>query len=89
MFDKVNTLRKAKKMQDDIKKQLEQVFHNEEKNDSSVLIRGDKRIEKIVIDGEERKDIKDLLNSGMKSIDKKVEKNMRDQASDVMSMLGL
>ena len=72
-----------------VKKQLEQIFHVQEKGDSSILIRGDKHIEKIVIDGEERKDIKDLLNDGTKELDKKVEKKMRDQAGDVMEMLGL
>lgn len=89
MFDKVAALRKAKKMQDQIKKQLEEIFHNEEKGDSSVLIRGDKRIEKIVLAGEERKDLKDLINEAMKQVDKKAEKKMKDQASDIMSMLGM
>ena len=89
MFDKLNALRKAKKMQDDIKKQMEQIFHVEEKGTNSVLLRGDKRIEKFTLDGIERRDIKDMLNDAMKEIDKKVEKKMKDQAGDVMSMLGL
>lgn len=89
MFDKLSAIKKAKKMQDDMKKQMEQIFHNEERGGNTVLVRGDKRIEKLIIDGEERKDVKDLLNSAIKEIDKKVEKKMRDQAGDVMSMLGL
>ncbi len=89
MFDKVKALQKAKRMQSDIQKQLEKIFHQEESGDSLVLLRGDKKIEKIVIDGEDRKDIKDLLNSGLKHLDKKAEKKMRDQAGDVMEMLGM
>lgn len=89
MFDKASSLLKAKKMQDQIKKQLEEIFHQEEKGDNLILVRGDKRIEKVVVDGEERKDLKDLLNNAMKQVDKKAEKKMRDQAQDVMSMLGL
>lgn len=89
MFDKIAALRKAKKMQDQIKKQLEEIFHNEERGNNSVLIRGDKRIEKVVIGGEERKDLKDLINDAMKQVDKKAEKKMKDQASDIMSMLGM
>ena len=89
MFDKVKALNDARKMQSQIKKQLEQIFHKEEKGDSYVLLRGDKRVEEIVINGEERKDVKELLNDGMKQLDKKVEKRMRDQAGDVMEMLGM
>lgn len=89
MFDKVKALQKAKKMQSDIQKQLEQIFHQEESGDNLVLLRGDKKIEKIVVDGKERKDIKDLLNSGFKQLDKKSEKKMRDQAGGVMEMLGI
>jgi DNA-binding protein YbaB len=89
MLDKMKALNDARRMQSKIKKQLEQIFHKEEKGDSYVLVRGDKRIEEIVINGEDRKDIKDLINDATKQVDKKVEKNMRDQAGDVMSMLGM
>lgn len=89
MLDKVNAIRKAKKMQDEINKQRQQIFHNEEKGDTVVLVRGDNRIEKLVIAGEERKDIKDQINEAMKQVEKKVEKKMRDQAGDIMSMLGM
>ncbi len=89
MFDKIAALRKAKKMQDQIKKQLEEIYHNEESGRSSILIRGDKRIEKVILDGDERKDLKDLINDAMKQVDKKAEKKMKDQASDIMSMLGM
>lgn len=89
MLDKMKAINRARKMQSDIKKQMEQIFHKEESDENSVLVRGDKKIEEIVIDGEVRKDIKELLNDAMKHVDKKVEKKMKDQAGDVMEMLGL
>ena len=89
MFDKAKQLHKLKKMQSDIQKQLEQIMHTEEKNDVLVVVRGDKKIESIIIDGEDRKDIKDLVNEAFKQVDKKAEKKMRSQAGDMMSMLGM
>lgn len=89
MLDKAGAMLKAKRLQDQVKKQLKEIFHQEEKGESLVLIRGDKHIEKIVIDGEERKDIKDMLNDAMKQVDKKAEKQMKNSAQDFMSMLGL
>ncbi|HXK52949.1 hypothetical protein H6802_02300 [Candidatus Nomurabacteria bacterium] len=89
MIDKLKAVNKARKLQSDIKSQLEQIFHQEEKGNNSVLVRGDKRIEKIVIDGEERSDIKAMLNDALKQIDKKSEKKMKDQAGDLMALLGL
>jgi len=83
MLEKLKDLNKLRKAQAEIKKQLEQIYVSSEKNDMSVLIRGDKRIEKIVIDGEENKELKDFLNDSLKGIDKKVEKQMRGQMGDL------
>jgi len=83
MFDKVKDLNNLRKAQSLIKKQLEEIFISEEKNDMRVVIRGDKKIEKLLINGEENKDLKDLLNDTMKKVDKKVEKQMRGQLGDL------
>ena len=83
MFDKLKDLNKLRKAQSEIKKQLEQIYVSSEKNDMSVLIRGDKKIEKLVVDGEENKELKDFLNESFKEIDKKVEKQMRGQLGDL------
>ncbi|KKS17463.1 MAG: hypothetical protein UU77_C0002G0023 [candidate division WWE3 bacterium GW2011_GWC1_41_7] len=82
MFDKIKDLKRLKKMQDDLKKQLEQIYVQEEKGDYTVLIRGDKRVEKIIFEGEEDKALRDLINDAMKQVDKKVEKQMRGQMSE-------
>ena len=83
MLDKFKDLNRLRKMQSEIKKQLEQIFVQNEKGETSVLIRGDKKIEKIIINGEENKELKDLINDTMKQVDKKVEKQMRGQLGDL------
>lgn len=83
MLDKFKDLNKLRKAQSEIKKQLEQIFATYEKGDLRIVVRGDRRIEKIEIEGEERKDLKEALNSAYKDLDKKVEKQMRGQLSDL------
>ncbi|MFH1648129.1 MAG: YbaB/EbfC family nucleoid-associated protein [Patescibacteria group bacterium] len=83
MFDKVKELNKLRKVQGEIKKDLEQVFVSNEKSGMKVVARGDKKIQKIEIDGEEQKDLKDLINDTFKDVDKKVEKQMRGRMGDL------
>ena len=83
MFDKLKDLNKLRKAQSEIKKELEQIFVSEEKSGIKVVIRGDKKIQKIEIDGEAQKDLKDVLNDAFKSVDKKVEKQMRGHMGDL------
>jgi len=83
MFDKVKKLNELKKAQSKIQKQLEEIYVSEKSGDFEVVIRGDKKIDKILINGEENKDLRNLLNSAMKQVDKKVQKKMRNQLSDL------
>ncbi|EKD99744.1 MAG: hypothetical protein ACD_22C00184G0010 [uncultured bacterium] len=83
MFDKLKDLNKLRKTQAEIKKQLEQIFVSKEKNDYTIVVRGDKKIEKLLIEGEDQKELRELLNDTMKEVDKKVEKQMRGQLSDL------
>lgn len=83
MFEKFKDLNNLRKTQSQIKKQLEQIFVTQEKAGVRVVVRGDKRIEKLEIDGEDRKDLRDLLNDANKEVDKKVEKQMRGQLGDL------
>lgn len=89
MLDKIKAVHKIKKMQSDIQSQLKEIYHEEEKGTMKVLVRGDKYIESFELNGEERKDIKDLINDAIKKVDKKTEKRMRGQAGDLMSMFGI
>lgn len=83
MLDKVKAINNLRKTQAEMKKQLEQIFVSYSHRDVQILIRGDKKIERIEIDGVENKELKEVLNDAMKQVDKKVEKQMRGQLSDL------
>ena len=83
MFDKLKDLNNLRKAQSEIKKQLENIFVSKSNGKYDILIRGDKKIEKITVDGKEDKDLKDFLNDVAKEVDKKVEKQMRGQLGDL------
>ena len=72
-----------RKAQGEIKKELEQIFVEGDKQGIKILIRGDKRVEKLEIDGVEQKALRDLINDTMKDVDKKVEKQMRGHMADL------
>lgn len=83
MLDKLKDMNKLRKAQAEIKKELEQIFVKIDKGDYSILVRGDKKVEKLSIDGEEAKELKDLINDAMKEVDKKAEKQMRSHLGDL------
>jgi DNA-binding protein YbaB len=82
-LDKLKEANRLRKIQSDMQKQLEAIFATYEKNGVRVVVRGDRRVEKIEIDGEERKDLKDFINEAFKEVNKKVEKQMRGQLQDL------
>ena len=86
MFDKIKTGSELLKKQSQMKKQLKEIIVSNSTRAGSIVIRGDKRIEKITINGEESKEIKDLINDTMKKVDKKVEKKMRGQMGDLFGL---
>ncbi len=91
MFNPVDLAKKGnqlRKMQSQVKKDQQSVMHNEVSGTSEVLIRGDRKVEKIIIDGVDRKDIKELLNEANKGVDKKLEKKMKEN-TELLSMFGL
>ena len=83
MFDKVKDLNRLRKTQGEIKKQMEQIFVSNERGGISLLVRGDKHIEKITVDGLENKEVKEIINDTLKLVDKKVEKQMRGHLGDL------
>ena len=83
MFDKIKDIAKWKKLKDEVKHQQEQVFATIEKKGYKIVVRGDKRIEKIEIDGDDYKDLRETINEALKEIDKKLEKKLRSQAGEL------
>ena len=82
MLDKVKSFNRLRKMKSEIDKQLESIFAVKEKGDVRVVVRGDKRIEKLEFDGKEDKDLKNLINDAFKEVEKKTEKQLKSQAGD-------
>jgi len=78
--DNINKLNKVKAS---MQKDLEQIFVTLEKNNVKIVMRGDKHLEHVIINGEENKNVKELINDAMKEADKKAEKKARSYASDL------
>ena len=74
---------KLKKAQSQMQKQLEKIFAVVENRDIKVVVRGDRKIESIELDGEVRKDLKNAINSALKQVQKKSEKQLRGQLGDL------
>jgi DNA-binding protein YbaB len=83
MFDKIKEADRLRRLQNEIRKEQEQIFVEGEKQGIKILIRGDKRVEKLEIDGVDNKALRDLINDTMKDVDKKVEKQMRGHMADL------
>ena len=83
MMDKLKDFNKMRKIRAEMTKELEKIFSVVEKGNARIVVRGDKHIEKIEIDGNEDKALKDILNIAMKEVDKKVEKQMRGRLGDL------
>lgn len=82
MIDKLKDFNKMRKIRAEMTKELEKIFSVVEKSGMRIVVRGDKHIEKIEIEGDENKALKDTINIAMKEVDKKVEKQMRGKLGD-------
>ena len=79
MLDKVKQAYQLKKAQSDLQKMVESLSVFEQKGDNSVVVTGDKKVTKIIINGVENKAIKDLINDAMKKMDAKLQKEMKSK----------
>jgi DNA-binding protein YbaB len=89
MLGKVKQAYQLKKAQSDLQKLVESLSVFEQKGDNSVVITGDKKITKIVINGIENKALKDLINDAMKKMDTKLQKEMKAKEDEIRSLLGM
>ncbi|MFC1621931.1 YbaB/EbfC family nucleoid-associated protein [Patescibacteria group bacterium] len=83
MLDKLKDANSLRKAQSQIKKEMEQIYVTEESRGVTIRVRGDKKIDFLEIEGEENKELRDVLNKAFKKVDKKVEKQMRGQLGDL------
>lgn len=83
MFDKAKTLFKFKQKADAIKKQREAIFVEVEERGVKIKMRGDNHVETVSIDGTEDKRLKEAFNKAIKETEKKVEKKLQGEFSDL------
>jgi len=90
-FDKFKQIGKLNKMRQEAKKlqkELEKIEEVEESGGIKVKISGDQKITYLEVDGEERGDILDVINKGMKNVQKKAAKKMMEMGGGLSGLLG-
>jgi DNA-binding protein YbaB len=91
MFDKLKQLNELRKMRSQalaLQKELEKIRESEERNGMKVVVTGDQKISYIEINGEERKDLVELINDAMKKVQKEAAKKMMEMGGGLSGLLG-
>jgi len=89
MLDKVKQAYQLKKLQSDIQKIMAGISVFKQKGTSSIVVSGEKKISKILIDGVEQKDLCKLINEAMEEVDKKIEKEVKEKQDELRKLMGL
>lgn len=90
MFDKIKQLGDLAKMRSEaqkLQKELEKISETLEKNGWTVSVSGDQKIRYIKKDGEDLRDLTDLINDAMKKVQKESAKKMIE-IGGLSSLLG-
>ena len=91
MFDKIKQLNELRKMRSqamELQKELEKIRESEERNGMKVVVSGEQKVEYIQLNGEERKDLVDLINDAMKKVQKEAAKKMLEMGGGLSGLLG-
>jgi DNA-binding protein YbaB len=91
MFDKFNQLKDLAKMRQkamELQKELEKIIKTVEKNGWQVSLTGDQKIRYIKKDGEDLKELVDLINNAMKDVQKESAKKMMEMGGGLGGLLG-
>ncbi len=91
MFDKFKQLGELAKMRQkalSLQKELEQIVETQEGRGWTVSVTGDQKIRYIKKDGEDFKDLVDLINDAMKKVQKESAKKMMEMGGGLSGLLG-
>ena len=91
MFGKLQQLNELRKMRSqamELQKELEKIRESEERHGMKVVVSGDQKIQYLEIDGEEKKELKDLINDAMKKVQKEAAKKMMEMGGGLSGLLG-
>lgn len=91
MFDKFKQLGELAKMRQkamELQKELEKIIKTVEKHGYQVSVTGDQKIRYIKKDGEDLKELTDLINEAMKDVQKESAKKMMEMGGGLGGLLG-
>lgn len=91
MFDKFKQLGELNKMRQQanaLQKELEKIIQTLEKNGWSVSVTGDQKLRYIKKDGQDFKELVDLINEAMKKVQKDAAKKMMEMGGGLSGLLG-
>ncbi len=91
MFDKFKQLGELAKMRQkavELQRELEKIIETMEKGDWQVSVTGDQKIRYIKRDGEDLKELVDLINEAMKKVQKESAKKMMEMGGGLGGLLG-
>jgi DNA-binding protein YbaB len=91
MFDKFNQLKELASMRKkavELQKELERIIKTSDKDGWQVSVTGDQKIRYIKKDGEDVKDLTELINNLMKDVQKESAKKMMEIGGGLSGLLG-
>lgn len=91
MFDKFKQLKELNEMRKkamELQKELEKITETLEKGGWSVSVTGDQKIRYIKKNGEDLKELVDLINEAMKKVQKESAKKMMEMGGGLGGLLG-
>lgn len=91
MFDKFNQIKDLAKMRQkamELQKELEKIVKTVEKNGWQVSLSGDQKVRYIKKDGEDMKELVDIINGAMKDVQKDSAKKMMEMGGGLGGLLG-
>lgn len=91
MFDKFKQLQQLGKMRSqamELQKELEKIKESAEKGNMRVVVTGDQKVSYIEIDGEDKRELVDLINEAMKKVQKESAKKMLEMGGGLSGLLG-
>ena len=91
MFDKLKQGKQLLELRNKAKKlqsQLEEIFHTEERDNMQLTVNGSQKVVSFKIDGEERRDLVEIINKAMGEVQKKAAKKMMEEGGGLGGLLG-
>lgn len=91
MFDKfkqLGQLNEMRKKAAELQKELEKIVETVEKRGYTVSVSGDQKIRYIKKDGEDLRELTDLINEAMKKVQKESAKKMMEMGGGLSGLLG-